>query len=107
MQGARKRNIDIENSIKNIKALNIENSFDTTSDDNAMKSYKYHNVFDAFIKIIREEGVLALYTCVEATVARAAILNAVELASYDVFKQYFVNILMFDSLSSLTHLIGN
>lgn len=50
---------------------------------------KYKNVGDAVLRIIREEGVLALWRGCAPTVARAMIVNMVQLASYSQFKLLF------------------
>ena len=68
-------------------------------------SFKYTNVFQAFYQIVKEEGMCSLYTCVEVTIVRAAVLTAAELASYDLFKKYLVEIHQFDRDSTFTHVI--
>jgi len=47
----------------------------------------YKNVFDALLRVSREEGVLALWTGVQATVNRAVIVTVGQIAAYDQFKQ--------------------
>eukprot|EP00127_Corallochytrium_limacisporum_P006402 Clim_evm10s226 gene=Clim_evmTU10s226 len=42
----------------------------------------YKSVFDALIRVVREEGVLRLWRGVSPTVARAMLLNAAQLATY-------------------------
>lgn len=54
---------------------------------------KYKNVGDAVLRIIREEGVFALWRGCAPTVARAMIVNMVQLASYSQFKLLFKNYL--------------
>eukprot|EP01122_Echinamoeba_exundans_P001429 TRINITY_DN11488_c0_g1_i1.p1 TRINITY_DN11488_c0_g1~~TRINITY_DN11488_c0_g1_i1.p1 ORF type:complete len:313 (-),score=87.17 TRINITY_DN11488_c0_g1_i1:73-975(-) len=51
----------------------------------------YKNVFDAMIRIIREEGLLTLWRGWQPTVARAMILNAAQLGVYSQAKQVFVS----------------
>jgi hypothetical protein len=51
----------------------------------------YKNVFDAMIRIIREEGLLTLWRGWQPTVARAMILNAAQLGVYSQAKQLFVS----------------
>lgn len=48
---------------------------------------RYRSLFDAFSTIWRVEGVAGLYKGVSPTTQRAAIVAAVELASYDECKQ--------------------
>jgi solute carrier family 25 oxoglutarate transporter 11 len=47
----------------------------------------YKNVFDALLRICREEGVLAMWRGCTPTVARAMILNAAQLGTYAQAKQ--------------------
>lgn len=49
----------------------------------------YKNVFDALIRISREEGVMGLFAGVAPTVVRAAVLNTGMFASQDVAKNTF------------------
>jgi hypothetical protein len=58
---------------------------------------------DAYAKIARQEGVAALWTGLGPNVARNAIINAAELASYDQVKQVSVLFLFCSPL----HSIGN
>ena len=51
----------------------------------------YKNVFDALIRIIREEGVLALWRGVGPTMGRAMVVNAAQLASYSQAKQFLLS----------------
>lgn len=48
----------------------------------------YKNVVDAFQRIVKEEGVLALWKGSGPTVARAMSLNAGQLATFEEIKQY-------------------
>ncbi|CAL1680229.1 unnamed protein product [Lasius platythorax] len=46
----------------------------------------YKNVFDAFIRIAREEGVLTLWRGSTATIGRAVVVNVSQLATYSQVK---------------------
>jgi solute carrier family 25 uncoupling protein 8/9 len=48
---------------------------------------RYAGAMDAYAKIVRQEGFAALWTGIGPNVARNAIINAAELASYDQVKQ--------------------
>jgi hypothetical protein len=50
------------------------------------KVVSYQNSFDAMRQIAQNEGILALYTGVIPTTARATVLACVELSSYDLIK---------------------
>ncbi|KAB0793057.1 hypothetical protein PPYR_12677 [Photinus pyralis] len=56
----------------------------------------YKSVFDALIRIVREEGVLALWRGVGPTMGRAMVVNAAQLASYSQAKQLLVSTGYFD-----------
>lgn len=47
----------------------------------------YKNVFDAFSRIVKEEGVPALWRGATPTVIRAVVLNLAMLSSYDEAKE--------------------
>ncbi|KAH8408429.1 hypothetical protein KR215_005434, partial [Drosophila sulfurigaster] len=49
----------------------------------------YKNVGDALVRIVKEEGLFALWRGCLPTVGRAMIVNMVQLASYSQFKGYF------------------
>ncbi|KAH8316890.1 hypothetical protein KR067_005627, partial [Drosophila pandora] len=49
----------------------------------------YKNVADAFIRIVKDEGVPALWRGCLPTVGRAMVVNMVQLASYSQLKNYF------------------
>ncbi|KFM66481.1 Mitochondrial 2-oxoglutarate/malate carrier protein, partial [Stegodyphus mimosarum] len=51
----------------------------------------YKNVFDALIRITREEGVLTLWRGCLPTVGRAMVVNAAQLASYSQAKQLLMS----------------
>ncbi|KAH8286330.1 hypothetical protein KR054_007045 [Drosophila jambulina] len=50
---------------------------------------KYKNVGDAFVRIVKDEGVLTLWRGCLPTVGRAMIVNMVQLASYSQLKKQF------------------
>jgi len=52
---------------------------------------RYKNVFDALIRVVREEGVLTLWRGCLPTVARAMVVNAAQLATYSQAKQILLN----------------
>ncbi|XP_076358006.1 mitochondrial 2-oxoglutarate/malate carrier protein-like isoform X1 [Tachypleus tridentatus] len=51
----------------------------------------YMNVFDALIRITREEGVLTLWRGCIPTIGRAMVVNAAQLASYSQAKQFILS----------------
>ncbi|KAL1395744.1 hypothetical protein pipiens_011031 [Culex pipiens pipiens] len=51
----------------------------------------YTNFFNAFFRIAREEGVVALWRGCIPTMGRAMVVNAAQLASYSQAKSYLVN----------------
>ncbi|NWR26057.1 M2OM protein, partial [Emberiza fucata] len=51
----------------------------------------YHNVFDALVRMAREEGVLTLWRGCIPTMARAVVVNAAQLASYSQSKQFLLD----------------
>lgn len=52
------------------------------------KRRNYKHAGDAFMRIIREEGVLALWRGVTPTMARAVLLNFGQLAPFDQAKEF-------------------
>lgn len=50
----------------------------------------YKNVFDALIRVVREEGVLTLWRGCTPTVIRAMVVNAAQLATYSQAKQQLI-----------------
>ncbi|KII72842.1 Mitochondrial 2-oxoglutarate/malate carrier protein [Thelohanellus kitauei] len=50
----------------------------------------YRNVVHALYSIVKNEGVVSLWTGVGPTVTRAVVLNAVQLASYSEIKQFLI-----------------
>ncbi|XP_027487056.1 mitochondrial 2-oxoglutarate/malate carrier protein isoform X1 [Corapipo altera] len=51
----------------------------------------YRNVFDALVRMAREEGVLTLWRGCIPTMARAVVVNAAQLASYSQSKQFLLD----------------
>lgn len=51
----------------------------------------YKNVVDAFLRIIKEEGMLTLWKGTIPTMGRAAVVNVSQLASYSQAKLFLTN----------------
>ncbi|XP_076632563.1 mitochondrial 2-oxoglutarate/malate carrier protein [Colletes latitarsis] len=51
----------------------------------------YKNVFNALVRIIKEEGILALWRGTVPTMGRAMVVNAAQLASYSQTKEILIN----------------
>uniref|UniRef100_A0A8D0B223 Mitochondrial 2-oxoglutarate/malate carrier protein n=1 Tax=Salvator merianae TaxID=96440 RepID=A0A8D0B223_SALMN len=51
----------------------------------------YRNVFNALVRITREEGVITLWRGCVPTMARAVVVNAAQLASYSQSKQFLLD----------------
>ncbi|KAI3525815.1 hypothetical protein L1887_04929 [Cichorium endivia] len=66
---------------------------------------RYSGALNAYSTIVRQEGVRALWTGIGPNVARNAIINAAELASYDQVKQSILKIPGFTD-NVLTHLLS-
>ncbi|CAL4982426.1 unnamed protein product [Urochloa decumbens] len=66
---------------------------------------RYAGAMDAYAKIARQEGVAALWTGLGPNVARNAIINAAELASYDQVKQTILKLPGFKD-DVVTHLFS-
>ncbi|PWA88870.1 mitochondrial uncoupling protein 1 [Artemisia annua] len=66
---------------------------------------RYSGALNAYSTIVRQEGVRALWTGLGPNVARNAIINAAELASYDQVKQTILKIPGFTD-NVLTHLLS-
>lgn len=56
----------------------------------------YKNVFDALLRITREEGVLTLWRGCIPTIGRAMVVNAAQLASYSQAKQMLLSTAYFN-----------
>jgi solute carrier family 25 uncoupling protein 8/9 len=66
---------------------------------------RYAGAMDAYAKIARQEGFTALWTGLGPNVARNAIINAAELASYDQVKQTILKLPGFKD-DAVTHLLS-
>ncbi|KAG9142560.1 hypothetical protein Leryth_011650 [Lithospermum erythrorhizon] len=66
---------------------------------------RYSGALDAYSKIVRQEGVVKLWTGLGPNIARNAIINAAELASYDQVKQTILKIPGFTD-NVVTHLFS-
>ncbi|XP_051143527.1 mitochondrial uncoupling protein 2 isoform X2 [Andrographis paniculata] len=53
---------------------------------------RYNGAFDAYCSIVKQEGITALWTGLGPNIARNAIINAAELASYDHIKETIVKL---------------
>ena len=51
----------------------------------------YKNVFDALLRIVKEEGLFTLWRGAVPTMGRAMVVNAAQLASYSQAKQYLIS----------------
>ena len=67
-------------------------------------SLKYDNAYQAFLSILKDEGIKGLYKGVIPTMARAGVLASAELATYDVLKEYIALSLKKDNTSVLVHM---
>ncbi|CAN4128371.1 unnamed protein product [Withania somnifera] len=66
---------------------------------------RYNGAFDAYYTIVKQEGLAALWTGIVPNIARNAIINAAELASYDHLKEIILKLPgVTDSV--LTHLLA-
>lgn len=65
--------------------LNVRMQSDASKPPEARRNYKH--ALDGLIRMVREEGAASLFRGVEANSARALLMNASQLASYDAFKQ--------------------
>ncbi|CAN0854676.1 Mitochondrial uncoupling protein 2 [Linum grandiflorum] len=66
---------------------------------------RYAGAFDAYLTIVKQEGLAALWTGLGPNIARNAIINAAELASYDEIKQTVLQIPGFRD-NVLTHILA-
>lgn len=67
----------------------------------------YKNVFDAFYRIIKEEGLFTLWRGSTPTIFRAVSMNIGMMASYDQFKEYFSEKLSEDQNSTKIRLLSS
>lgn len=79
--------------------LNVRMQSDFAKPEAERRNYKH--AIDGLIRMVREEGVTSLFRGVGANSARALLMTSSQLASYDVIKQFYMNIGLGDSL--LTH----
>lgn len=63
----------------------------------------YRNTLDAFLSIIQKEGVLALWTGINITILRVALINIGQMASNDIIKTYFASIPGLEKLPALSN----
>jgi solute carrier family 25 (mitochondrial oxoglutarate transporter), member 11 len=63
---------------------------------------RYKNVFDAGFRIIREEGVLRLFSGCGPFVGRAILVGAFQIGTYDHFKGWFCSVGVKDPLANVT-----
>ncbi|XP_055812814.1 mitochondrial uncoupling protein 2-like isoform X2 [Solanum dulcamara] len=66
---------------------------------------RYDGAFDAYCTIAKQEGLAALWTGIVPNIARNAIINAAELASYDHLKEIILKLPGFTD-TVLTHLLA-
>ncbi|CAM8898793.1 hypothetical protein QQ045_003543 [Rhodiola kirilowii] len=66
---------------------------------------RYYGSMDAYVTIVKQEGLGALWTGLGPNILRNAVINAAELASYDHIKQMILNIPGFTD-NILTHLLA-
>jgi solute carrier family 25 (mitochondrial dicarboxylate transporter), member 10 len=64
--------------------LNVRMQSDASKPPEQQKRYKH--ALDGLIRMVREEGVSSLFRGVAANSSRAVLMNASQLASYDIFK---------------------
>eukprot|EP00924_Labyrinthula_sp_SR-Ha-C_P003333 augustus_masked-scaffold_15-processed-gene-6.62-mRNA-1 protein AED:0.04 eAED:0.04 QI:0/-1/0/1/-1/1/1/0/304 len=69
-------------------------------------SYGYKNVGEALYKVVRTEGVFALWNGAVPTVTRAMVVNAVQVGGYDIAKSKFTKLLKLEDGVPL-HLISS
>jgi solute carrier family 25 oxoglutarate transporter 11 len=65
------------------------------------KRRNYKHVFDAMIRIVREEGLLSLWIGTSPTVARAMAMNFAMLVSYDESKERIEKLLSKDKTTTV------
>lgn len=69
--------------------LNVRMQSDFARPEAQRRNYKH--AIDGLIRMVREEGVASLFRGVEANSARALLMTASQLASYDIIKQFYMN----------------
>ncbi|KAK5073067.1 Mitochondrial dicarboxylate transporter [Lithohypha guttulata] len=78
--------------------LNVRMQSDFAKPPAERRNYKH--AIDGLIRMIREEGPLSLFRGVEANASRALLMTASQLASYDLFKQFFLGMGMGDNITT-------
>lgn len=69
--------------------LNVRMQSDLAKPPAERRNYKH--ALDGLIRMIREEGLASIFRGVEANSARALLMTASQLASYDLFKQFYMH----------------
>ena len=78
--------------------LNVRMQSDLAKPVAERRNYKH--AIDGLIRMVREEGIGSLFRGVEANSARAILMTSSQLASYDLFKQAFMNMGMGDNITT-------
>lgn len=76
--------------------LNVRMQSDYAKPPAERRNYKH--AMDGLFRMIREEGPASLFRGVEANASRALLMTASQLASYDLFKQFYMNMGMGDNI---------
>lgn len=79
--------------------LNVRMQSDFAKPSDQRRNYKH--AIDGLFRMIREEGFMSLFRGVEANSARALLMTASQLSSYDYFKQLYMSLGMHDNI--VTH----
>lgn len=87
------------------EVANIRMQTDTILPSGQRRNYRH--VFDAWRRIIREEGILGLYRGVGANAARSSIVTGGQLASYDMFKRALASFSGLREDMTVTHLTAS
>lgn len=84
--------------------LNVRMQSDMSKPPSARRNYKH--ALDGLLRMIREEGPASLFRGVTANSTRAVLMNSSQLASYDAFKNMFLQTFSFpDNIS--THFLSS
>ena len=84
--------------------LNVRMQSDMSKPADARRNYKH--ALNGLLRMIREEGFASIFRGVSANSARAVLMNSSQLASYDAFKNMFLNTFSFpDNIS--THFLSS
>lgn len=76
--------------------LNVRMQSDFAKPEAERRNYKH--AIDGLIRMIREEGPASLFRGVSANASRAVLMTASQLASYDLFKQFYMGMGMGDNI---------